>query len=97
MLNWQVGAVKITCVAAAIRRNDAQSMFRNTHRFSDPAPVHMRHLTGQVERQPAIGRQGLIGDAASIVVVVGLQKVSTQGRSSTSRDQALFGWRRTSR
>ena len=35
-------------------------------------------------------------DGAASVILVGLQKVSTHGRSSTSRDQALLGWRRTS-
>jgi hypothetical protein len=29
-------------------------MFRNTHRFDDPAPVNMWHLTRQVDRQPVI-------------------------------------------
>ena len=29
-------------------------MLRNADRFSDPAPVHVRHLTGQIDRQSAI-------------------------------------------
>src|SRR5437016_3459670 len=29
-------------------------MLRNSRRFGNPAPVHMRHLTGQVDRQPAV-------------------------------------------
>ena len=37
-----------------VRRYDAQQMFRNTDRLGDPSPVHMRHLTGQIDRHPAI-------------------------------------------
>src|ERR1700746_1070698 len=40
--------------AADIRRDHAQQMLRDAYRFGDPAPMHMRHLTGQVDRQPAI-------------------------------------------
>jgi hypothetical protein len=40
--------------ATDIRRNHAQQMLRDAHRFGDPAAVHMRHLTGQIDCQPAI-------------------------------------------
>jgi enoyl-CoA hydratase/carnithine racemase len=38
-----------------IRRHHAQQVLRDAHCFGDPAPVHMRHLTGHINRQPAIG------------------------------------------
>jgi hypothetical protein len=64
-----------------------------------------------VDRAPSAARaaEAYAGDAsvrlrqARIVIgadrsisMAGLQKVSTQGRSSTSKDQALRGWRRIS-
>ena len=37
-----------------IRRNDPQPMFGDTDCLGDPAPVHVRHLTGKIDRHAAI-------------------------------------------
>src|SRR6266446_5502202 len=51
--------------AADVRRDHPQQMLRNTYGFGDPAPMHVRHLTGQVDRQPAIDA-GLGEDGAGL-------------------------------
>jgi hypothetical protein len=58
-----------------------------------PAPLPR----GSVMYRPVWPTAPVIRERASLTRLSIGQKVSTHGRSSTSKDQALRGWRKTSR